>query len=154
MLQVNYDDALRQIEAAGIILDPKHPLRFDARTQRWNIDAGDREKRGWTRLREWTSNAGNTYLVGHYGVWMGNDPGTLKIELPKRDDDKPALSPAGERFHSCRWRKAAENGAPEYCTHRDVLPMAGKTGFNAESWCPSCEYFKVRRAPRKREYSY
>src|SRR5574340_1044714 len=91
MLQVNYDDAVAQIEALGIILDK--PLRFDARSQRWKIEDGDRERRGWTRLREWTSNAGNTYLVGHFGIWRGNDPCTVKIELPKRDDgNRPALS--------------------------------------------------------------
>jgi hypothetical protein len=59
-------------------------------------------------------------------------------------------TPALARFHSCRWRAQPEDGA--YCTHRDVLPMAGKTGFSADSWCPDCQYFKVRRAPRKREY--
>ena len=63
-----------------------------------------------------------------------------------------APTPALARFHSCRWRAQPDDGA--FCTHRDVLPMAGKTGFVADSWCPDCQYFKVRRAPRKREYSY
>jgi hypothetical protein len=69
-------------------------------------------------------------------------------------EPKPAAeppTPALARFHSCRWRAQPDEGA--FCTHRDVLPMAGKTGFNAESWCPECQYFKVRRAPRKREYN-
>jgi hypothetical protein len=65
-------------------------------------------------------------------------------------DVKVPLSAAGERFHACRWRKAAENGAPDHCTHRDVLPMAGITGFVPESWCPDCAYFKAKRSPRKR----
>ncbi len=67
----------------------------------------------------------------------------------------PALSPAVERFKSCRWR--CEPDAGEFCTHRDVLPFAGKEGFSAESWCPECEYYKLRRTPKKRErndYSY
>jgi hypothetical protein len=63
---------------------------------------------------------------------------------------KVPLSAAGERFHSCRWRKAAESGIPDHCTHRDVLPMAGITGFVPESWCPDCIYFKAKRSPRKR----
>jgi hypothetical protein len=67
---------------------------------------------------------------------------------PAADVSTP--TPALARFHSCRWRAQPEDGA--FCTHRDVLPMAGKTGFVAESWCPDCAYFKVRRAPRKREY--
>jgi hypothetical protein len=61
------------------------------------------------------------------------------------------LTPALARFHSCRWRAQPEDGM--FCTHRDVLPMAGKSGFSADSWCPDCQYFKVRRAPRKREYN-
>ena len=67
----------------------------------------------------------------------------------------PALSPAVEKFKSCRWR--CEPDAGEFCTHRDVLPFAGKEGFSAESWCPECEYYKLRRTPKKRErndYSY
>ncbi len=56
-----------------------------------------------------------------------------------------------DRFQSCRWRKAAENGSPEHCGHRDVLPMAGTTGFNAEAWCGDCGYYKARRITRKRE---
>lgn len=62
---------------------------------------------------------------------------------------QPAVSPAVERFQSCRWRAAPEAG--EFCTHRDVLPFAGKEGFNCESWCPECGYYKLRRTPKKRE---
>ena len=68
---------------------------------------------------------------------------------------QPALSPAVERFKSCRWRCDPTDG--EFCTHRDVLPFAGKEGFNAESWCPDCGYYKLRRTPKKRErndYTY
>src|SRR5919112_4243141 len=61
----------------------------------------------------------------------------------------PALSPAVEKFQSCRWRATPEDG--EFCTHRDVLPFAGKDGFVAESWCPDCAFYKLRRTPKKRE---
>jgi hypothetical protein len=60
------------------------------------------------------------------------------------------LPPATQRFQTCRWRKAAENGTPDHCTHRDVHPMAGTTGFSADSWCLDCGHYKVRRNPRKR----
>jgi hypothetical protein len=60
------------------------------------------------------------------------------------------LTPS-ERFQMCRWRKPAENGVPEHCGHRDVLPMAGVTGFSADSWCGDCAYFKAKRVTRKRE---
>ena len=70
----------------------------------------------------------------------------------------PAPSPesaAVEKFKSCRWRATPEQG--EFCTHRDVLPFAGKEGFSAESWCPECAFYKLRRTPKKRDrndYSY
>lgn len=68
---------------------------------------------------------------------------------------QPAASPAEERFKSCRWRAAPDAG--EFCTHRDVLPFAGKEGFSCESWCLECAYYKLRRTPKKRErvdYTY
>ena len=40
---------------------------------------------------------------------------------------------------------------PDHCTHRDVLPMAGTTGFAPDSWCTDCAYYKAKRVPRKRE---
>ena len=63
----------------------------------------------------------------------------------------PEAAAALARFHSCRWRAHGDEGPGDHCTHRDVLPFAGTTGFNAEAWCPSCEFYKLRRSPRKRE---
>ncbi len=61
-----------------------------------------------------------------------------------------AQSPGQTRFGTCRWQRAAEGDAPACCGHRDVLPMAGTTGFNPDSWCVDCEYYKVKRAPKAR----
>jgi hypothetical protein len=75
--------------------------------------------------------------------------------VPSAAPAGPTLSPAVEKFKSCRWRATPEDG--EFCTHRDVLPFAGKEGFVAESWCPECAFYKLRRTPKKRErvdYSY
>jgi hypothetical protein len=66
-------------------------------------------------------------------------------------DAQPSVPPAVERFRSCRWRKAPDNGTPECCGHRDVLPLTGTGGFTPESWCPGCDFYKLRRTPRKRE---
>jgi hypothetical protein len=66
-----------------------------------------------------------------------------------------SVAPAVIKFKSCRWRCAPEDG--EFCTHRDVLPFAGKEGFKADSWCPECAFYKLRRTPKKRdpnEYRY
>jgi hypothetical protein len=69
---------------------------------------------------------------------------------PAQAASTPApLSPAVEKFKSCRWRATPEDG--EFCTHRDVLPFAGKVGFVADSWCPDCAFYKLRRTPKKRE---
>jgi hypothetical protein len=80
-------------------------------------------------------------------------------DTPSPETPTPAerqlLSPAVERFKSCRWRATPDQG--EFCTHRDVLPFAGKEGFSAESWCLECGFYKLRRTPKKRErteYSY
>ena len=73
---------------------------------------------------------------------------------PEPPAPKASGSPAVERFNTCRWR-SQEHG--RYCTHRDVLPLAGREGFNPEAWCPDCAFYKVRRVPKKRsvdDYGY
>ncbi len=104
---------------------------------------------------------------------FNNDPPGLSLVPPAASEDQrtteqPALpaatSPATSetsaafvRFRSCRWHQPPESGSSEFCTHREVKPYAGTTGFDADAWCPDCQYYKLRRAPRKREnndYSY
>ena len=63
----------------------------------------------------------------------------------------PVTSAAAERFQACRWRRPAENGTPECCAHRDVLPLTGANGFEAVAWCPDCGFYKLRRTPKKRD---
>jgi len=70
--------------------------------------------------------------------------------------DSPAQSVAVMRFKSCRWRRPPDEGT-ECCGHRDVLPIAGTTGFDPEAWCPECAFYKLRRTPKKRtaeDYRY
>ena len=54
--------------------------------------------------------------------------------------DRPE-SAAFVRFRSCRWMQPAENGNQEFCTHREVKPYAGTTGFDPDAWCPECQYY-------------
>jgi hypothetical protein len=68
-------------------------------------------------------------------------------------------SAAFVRFRSCRWQQPKDEANPaEFCTHREVKPYAGTTGFDPNAWCADCQYYKLRRAPKKREqrddYSY
>lgn len=66
-------------------------------------------------------------------------------------DKSAGLSSAAARLYSCRWRATPHDGVAPHCAHRDVLPLAGTTGFNPEAWCPDCVYYKLRRTPKKRE---
>ena len=85
-------------------------------------------------------------------------PGPSPVDTPAANGDAagdPAadaalVAPAVMKFKSCRWRCAPEDG--EFCTHRDVLPFAGKNDFKADSWCPECAFYKLRRTPKKREW--
>jgi hypothetical protein len=96
---------------------------------------------------------------------FNDDPETLTVEpaAPSASSQKPSEPPAQPaptgsetsaafvRFRSCRWHQPPENGSAEFCTHREVKPYAGTTGFDADAWCPDCQYYKLRRAPRKRQ---
>jgi hypothetical protein len=80
------------------------------------------------------------------------EPQDAKTPEPSADSPSTATpSTAVMKFKSCRWRCDPEAG--EFCTHRDVLPFAGKEGFVPESWCPDCAFYKLRRTPKKRDYS-
>jgi hypothetical protein len=84
------------------------------------------------------------------------DPGNPSAESSSPTSDQPA-SASFIRFRSCRWHQPAESGNAEFCTHREVKPYAGTSGFDADAWCPDCQYYKLRRAPKKRnpdDYSY
>ena len=80
-----------------------------------------------------------------------NNPDGPVPETPAAPAESTPLSPAVERFQSCRWRKAPEDGVAAHCTHRDVLPMTGTAGFVPESWCPDCAFYKAKRIPKKPE---
>jgi hypothetical protein len=82
--------------------------------------------------------------------------GANRAEASTPDAVEAPQSVAVARFKSCRWRRPPDEGT-ECCGHRDVLPVAGTTGFDPEAWCPDCAFYKLRRTPKKRsadEYRY
>ena len=84
------------------------------------------------------------------------DPFATSSGLPGPVESAVELSPAVTRFKSCCWRRPPEDGA-ECCGHRDVLPIAGASGFDPQAWCPDCTFYKLRRTPKKRsseDYTY
>jgi hypothetical protein len=102
------------------------------------------------------------------GVANGEDERSAAVPVeppstPANPPEGPATSDRPEtaawvRFRSCRWMQPAENGSQEFCTHREVKPYAGTQGFDPDAWCPECQYYKLRRAPKKRnpadDYTY
>ena len=99
----------------------------------------------------------------------GESHGALGSSAPAADSPVSSTSPTPAtsdspqsaaliRFRSCRWQQPKEEGSSEFCTHREVKPYAGTAGFDPDAWCPDCQYYKLRRAPKKREprddYSY
>ncbi|QRM19547.1 hypothetical protein GBK02_09105 [Dechloromonas sp. TW-R-39-2] len=83
-IAINYDDVVKQLEAAGLILDLPLKVATSKKSVRCKVDGGSKEKSGWYRIHEWMNSSGQIMLVGSYGVFSGDDPGTLKIELTKR----------------------------------------------------------------------
>lgn len=70
------------------------------------------------------------------------------VPTPTSAESPPSKGVA--RFTTCRWQQPAEDGNAAFCTHREVKPMAGMNDFDADAWCTDCEYYKLRRVPKKR----
>jgi hypothetical protein len=89
------------------------------------------------------------------GTAAADSGGSAPSEAPATE---APLSAGFARFNSCRWQQPKDEGSSAFCTHREVKPYAGTAGFDADAWCPECQYYKLRRAPKKREprdeYSY
>jgi hypothetical protein len=108
----------------------------------------------------------NDPTTGPFGADPQSAPArTAAPEAPAASPTSPApaaaeapISPGFARFASCRWQQPKEEGTAAFCTHREVKPYAGTASFDADAWCPECQYYKLRRAPKKRtpadEYSY
>jgi putative DNA primase/helicase len=144
---VNYDDVAAQIRSAGILLEGTSawPLVVTGKFVRCKVE-GDREKRGWYKLFELVFQGGDRIIVGSYGVFRGDDSGSMKIELPhierKRLDPgeqaairarqvEDAKRAAAERQQeieraaaraSSWWRQAKDAGESPYLTRKGLPP--------------------------------
>lgn len=103
----NYDDVVSQLLAVGLLIDG--PLRVGGSGPVRVKVEGDRERRGWYRLHELLLEGGDVLLVGSFGVWRGDDPGTQKVVL--RKDDRPAVS--AEQLAAIKARHARDLKAAE-----------------------------------------
>ncbi|MDE2000901.1 MAG: hypothetical protein KGI52_18470, partial [Burkholderiales bacterium] len=79
----NYDDVLRQLEAAGLIIKDGLLEVGTTKPVRVRVNGEGREKKGWYRLFEFTIGDGGRLLTGSYGVWSGDDQGAQRIAIAK-----------------------------------------------------------------------
>ena len=78
----NYDAVLRQMRAAGLVIDETLRLSDGGRSVRCFVEDDRSERRGWYYLHEWHAD-GAVFLTGSFGVFRGSDPGTQRVELTK-----------------------------------------------------------------------
>lgn len=124
----NYDDVVSQLAAIG--LEVTGPLKIGGSGPvRCRVE-GDREKRGWYRLHELLLDGGDLLLVGSFGVWRGNDPGTQKIVL--RKDDKPPVTP--EQMAAIKARLLKDQKQAE----AERLRLADVASRRAANWWRQC----------------
>jgi putative DNA primase/helicase len=122
----NYDDVAAQLRAAGLVLDgPAWPLVTTGKFMRCKVE-GDREKRGWYKLFEMALSGGDRLIVGSYGVFRGDDAGSMKIELPHVE--RKRLDP-GEQA-ALRARQAEDRKRAEQEREREIQ----RAGARASSW--------------------
>lgn len=103
MAASNYDDVLGQLRDFGLLVD--HLQVDTGRIVRCKVD-GDRERRGWYSLHEFTTTRGDLLIVGSFGVWRGNENQARKVEL--RKDAVDPIEAAALKKRMADDRKAAE----------------------------------------------
>lgn len=92
----NYDYVVDQLRDAGLEIDLPLEISRGEKSVRCRMVGGDHEKRGWYRLYEHLID-NELYLVGSYGVFYGDDPGTRKIDLTRRCGKCSAEVPLREK---------------------------------------------------------
>lgn len=143
----NYDDALAQIEAAGLLVNGIEVGTTGPK--RCKVSGEDHEKRGWYWLNDilLDDGAGNkdSYIVGAFGIYHGNDNGKQSIKLnrdknaPTITDDQRAAIAARQKENQARmkamrqaeidraaaqagsaWRKYIPDGESNYLVRKGV----------------------------------
>ena len=107
MTWLNYDDAVSQIQSAGILLGETGLDVDTAKPKRCHVVDGGRERRGWYWLSTFEIRGG-LYITGSFGVYHGNDNGKRNIEI--RLDGK-AIEQSKEEREAIRKRNAERQRA-------------------------------------------
>jgi putative DNA primase/helicase len=88
LVAANYEDVLRQLLDAGLVIRSDGLRIGTHKPVRTKVQGADHKERGWYWLREWSPAIGRTLIVGSYGIWHGTDNGAQKILLPKDEDGR------------------------------------------------------------------
>jgi len=156
----NYDEVVGQLMDAGLRGRGVDDGLVVGRMQRCKVD-GDQEKRGWYSLHEIRTDAGDTLIVGSYGVWRGLDNGAMKVQLRERELSADQRGVLRARFAEDRkradqlrqleadraarraqalWSKLSPSGDSEYLERKGVgaygVRFSPKTGAAA---VPACD---------------
>lgn len=126
----NYDDVVRQLEAAGLVLDGGLAIGTDRPVRCKTVD-DTRERRGWYRLHELALASGARLIVGSFGVWRGDENNAQKVQLGKADRtqlDPDQQAAIRARQESDRRRAEAERQA-----------LADRAARRAATWWSQCK---------------
>ena len=129
MTASNYDDALQQLQAAGLIIPPGGLVLNTSRAQRVLVVDGGREKRGWYWLKEWSPSVDRLLIVGAFGVYRGNDSGHTKLALPK--DDTGRLTPEQMKAMKAAWAEATKAAERRRREEAEAAALRAQKAFAA-----------------------
>ena len=121
-MAANYDNVLAQLNAHGLRDrrggGPLQHLEVTGRVVRCRVE-GDRETRGWYVLHAIPARDGGELIVGSYGIWHGNDNGSVKIELERTQLSEEQRTALRERMREdARRASAARKASAERAAQR------------------------------------
>ncbi|WP_293373591.1 VapE domain-containing protein [Nevskia sp.] len=100
------DVALRQLRSIGLLVD-RINIGPPARGKVWRVDVeGQRKgkKSGWYMCDWFRLDNGQQVVVGSYGIWVGDDPGTINLDF---EVDAAVSAAERERVRAEQQRMAA-----------------------------------------------
>ena len=121
----NHSDVIGQLRDHGLLVDDL--IVDSARVQRCATTDNQREKRGWYWLSSITID-GDSYIVGAYGIYSGNDNGKQKIELNKEKSTR--LTPEQREAIKAQQRESQKKAEAERKRQADRAAARAKKAWS------------------------
>jgi len=132
----NYDDVLDQLRDYGLLVE--HIEVDTARPKRCKVaEDQSREQRGWYWLSTFLIDS-ETFIVGAYGIYRGNDNGKQTVKLPKQQRER--LTPEQIEAQKARHREAQKRAEVERQREADRAGDRAKKAWAACSPDGDSEY--------------